>query len=68
MADIGAPNPLMAPPITEYVWVNFWNTIGFTGNVGLRYNIKDRQYVRASLFLGQLYAKDPVEDPKYWDK
>ena len=61
------PNAENVSPITSLVWVNFWETIGFTTNAGLRYHYKDRQYFRANLFLGQLYAKDPVGDPKYWD-
>lgn len=67
MGDVGAPNLEYASPINNYVWVNFWNTIGFTTNAGLRYHHKDRQYFRANIFLGQLYADDPTEDIKYWD-
>lgn len=67
MGDVGAPNPEFASPIKSYVWVNFWNTIGFTTNAGLRYHYKDRQYFRANIFLGQLYTQDPVGDIEYWN-
>jgi len=61
MGDVCSPtNP------NQQIWVNFFNTIGFTGNVGLRYNIKNRHYVSGALFLGQLYAEDPINNYKYW--
>lgn len=68
MGDVSAPNPAYASPITNFVWVNFWNTVGFTSNTGLRYKYSRRQYFRANLFLGQLYAQDPKGDEKYWDR
>lgn len=67
MADIGAPTP-SAPPITQYVWVNFWNTVGFTANAGLTYHLSNRHYVRGTLYMGQLFAKDPAGDVSYWDR
>jgi len=51
---------------SKFVWVNFFNTIGFAANAGLRYNFADRQYVRGNIFLGQLYAEDPIGNPNYW--
>ena len=68
MGDVGARNTNAITPITEFVYVDFWNTIGFTTNAGLRYHFKDRQYVRANLFLGQLYANEPRNDDKSWGR
>ncbi len=61
MGDVCAPTNS-----DKLIWINFFNTIGITGNAGLRYKFADRQYVRGSLFLGQLYGEDPANDPKYW--
>ena len=66
--DVAAPNPDYVSFITSAVWINFWNTIGFTANTGLRYQYSDRQYFRASIFLGQLRARDPQGNEKYWDR
>jgi hypothetical protein len=62
MADVCAPKNT-----NQLVWVKFFNTVGFMGDVGLRYNFADRQYANVNLSLGQLYAKDLTEDPDYWD-
>ncbi len=61
MSDIGVPTDASKP-----IWMNFFNTIGYAGNAGLKYNFKGRQYIRASLFLGQLYAEDVANDPNYY--
>jgi hypothetical protein len=66
--DVAAPNPAFVSPVTSAVWVNFWNTIGFISNTGLRYQYSDRQYLRGNIFIGQLRAKDPQGDEKYWDR
>ncbi len=68
---LGATNfmgDVSAPSVDKPIWVKFWNTIGGTGNVGLRYHFNDRQYLSAQVFLGQIYAQDPAGDPNYWDR
>ncbi len=61
MGDIGAPTD-----DSKLVWMNFFNTIGYTANAGIKYNLHDRNYVRGSLFLGQLYAEDVADNPKFY--
>ncbi len=60
MGDIAAPTDP-----NKVAWMHFFNTMGPVVNTGLRYNLQDRHFIRGSLFLGQLYAEDPLNDPKY---
>jgi outer membrane protein W len=66
MGDI--PAPTKDHPTGNFLWVNLFNTIGYTANAGLRYNFKEKQFLNGSIFIGQLYGKDPAENPKYWDR
>lgn len=61
ICDIGVPTNS-----DKDIWIHFFNTMGFSANTGLRYNIKDRHFVRGSLYLGQLYASDVPDNPKYY--
>lgn len=51
MGDIGA-----VPD--QRIWVQFWETVSPTGNVGLRYNYNERHYFTGTMFLGQMFATD----------
>lgn len=66
MGDI--PGPTAEHPLGQFLWVHMFNSIGVAGNVGLRYNFKEKQYLTGTLLMGTLYGKDPAEDPKYWDR
>jgi hypothetical protein len=57
MADIAAPIDS-----NQMVWIDFFNTIGYMGDVGLRYKLNDRHYATANLSLGQLYAYEMIND------
>jgi len=61
MGDIGAPTDA-----NKYIWMNIPSTIGYNGNVGLRYNFKERSFVRASLYFGLMNAKDVPDNPKFY--
>lgn len=60
MGDIAAPTDA-----NKYIWMNIPNTISVNANAGLRYTFKERHYVRASLYLGQMQAKDVLDNPKF---
>lgn len=62
MGDVSAPTDA-----NKLIWVNFFNTIGPYGDFGLRYKWKEREHINLNISLGQIYAKDPVGDPNYWD-
>lgn len=66
MGDVPAATPEYT--LGQYVVVNFFNTIGYAGNVGLRYNYDKNQYVTGNIFIGSMYGKDPVENPNYYDR
>ncbi len=61
MGDIAAPTDA-----SKNIWMHFFNTMGPVVNTGLRYHLQDRHYARASLFLGQFFAEDPLNDPNYY--
>ncbi len=63
MGDISAPRNSK-----QIAWVKLFNTVGFSGNVGLRYNFAKNQNASINLTLGQLYAEDPIGDPKFWNR
>ena len=62
MGDVAAPSDP-----SRIIWMHFFNTMGIKGNAGLRYQWKEQQYLSANFSFGQLYAKDPVGDPDYYD-
>jgi hypothetical protein len=57
MADIAVPSDS-----NKVFWVDFFNTIGYMGNAGLRYNAYGRHYVNINLSLGTLYAYEQTYD------
>lgn len=61
MGDIGAPSDA-----NKLIWMNIPNTISVNGNVGLRYNFKERNFVRAGLYLGQMRVKDVPDNPDFY--
>lgn len=66
MGDI--PAPTSEHPTGQFLWIHMFNTIGAAGNVGLRYNFEEKQYLTGTVTLGTFYGKDPTENPKYWDR
>lgn len=60
MGDIGIPKDS-----SKNAWIHK-STIGVMGNVGLRYHLGGRHYVRGALSLGQLRANDVPDNPDYY--
>lgn len=66
MGDI--PGPTSEHPLGQFLWVHMFNSVGFAANAGLRYNFDEKQYLTGKVLVGSLFGKDPLENPKYWDR
>lgn len=60
MGDIAAPSD----PDKRF-WIHFTKTLSPIANVGLRYNVKERHYVSGHIYMGQMYAEDPLGNPSF---